>query len=267
MSTRVICQSYLGHYSLAGLMYLNGFDERFPDDPSQWLFTRASINPDHPLACRWHDQELSPQGPTMQSNPAYQGVMWPYLNATSLSPCPEFRRHAPARGCQNESHPRSLDIVPQLSYSINGYLGSDQPGGVRTADQVRDPAEVFFFAEENSWTVPTGTSKLLSKRRGQALSTRPWDDTVLMIRPVPKVENCFATYHGVSRDKLDRGSAFVAFIDGHVDSISYEDQLTATGRSSIRSQAKSAGNLAWAWADKSPLPDSITENNPGKQKR
>ncbi|NQV34365.1 MAG: hypothetical protein HQ515_16850, partial [Phycisphaeraceae bacterium] len=91
-----------------------------------------------------------------------------------------------------------------------------------------------------------------SKGMGQALSIKPWDDTVLMIRPAPNVENCFATYHGVPRDKLDRGSGFVAFIDGHVDSISYEDQLTATGRSSFRSQAKSAGNLSWAWADKSP---------------
>lgn len=260
MSTKVVCLSYLRQYSLAGNLYLDDFKGLFPFDPKQWLFSEASIIPGHPFACRWHDRDMSFRGPTMQTNSAYQGVMWPYMKDMNFGPCPTFRRYAPTRGCMSPGHTPDMDIIPQLSYSINGYLGNDQPGGVRDVTQLRDPAKVFFFAEENTWTVSVGPSKYTSKRGGPPLSTKPWDDTVLMIRPGPEVENCFATYHGVSRSRLDRGSGNVAFIDGHVESVRYEDQLIARYRSDSKSRFEPMGNLAWAWADKSPMPDSQKAN-------
>jgi hypothetical protein len=75
----------------------------------------------------------------------------------------------------------------------------------------------------------------------------------LLVTPTPQAEDCFATYHGVPRRDLNRGSGYVVFIDGHVDSIRANDQLRKTMHDG-NSRLGPAGNLFWSWADKSLPP-------------
>ncbi len=262
-AVKVVCASYLHQYAMAGKCYLNDNDDFFPRKTNEWLYKEISDTKDHPIGCRWHDRAMSYHSEFMAKHPEYKGVMWEYF--TDIGPCPTFRRYAASRGCENPNHNPQIDINPQLSYSINGYLGSTQPGGVLKASEVRDPSKVFFFAEENSWTVRPDHPKYPAKWLSAPLSTTALDDTVLLITPTPQAKDCFATYHGGS--DLNSGSSNVVFIDGHIESISAAKQLrkkmhgesrrssSYLGSYERRYEVNPAGNLSWAWASKTPPPD------------
>jgi len=252
-STDVVCKNCLHGYGVAGLVYLKDNDGLFPAPPSEWLYTEASISEEHPIGCRWHDQAMATGGDIMMASPQYQGKMWAYVGQGRYGPCPTFRRFARRRGCENAAHRRNIDIRPQNSYTMNGYLGSERPGGVLSESEVRDPSEVFFIAEENSWSVRPNHPRFPARWLSAPLSTSALDDTVLLIRPGPEVGDCFATYHRAPSKDVNRGRGYVAFVDGHVDSIEAGDQLRKNMHGG-NSRLGPAGNLSWAWAAKSPPP-------------
>lgn len=256
-STRIVCGSYLAGYGKAGLLYLNDNDEVF-SEPDEWLYTAKSDSKAHPIGCRWHDQAMAPDGEIMQTSPEYRGKMWAYFHEMGIRPCPIFRDIVRSRNCENPDHNQDLDIKPQYSYTINGYLGTKQGGGVLKVSEVRDPSKVFFFAEENSWSLrpdhPTFPARWLSV----PLSTKALDDTALFISPSPKANNCFATYHEAPGGDFNRGYGNVVFIDGHVKSIGAEDQLRKTMHGG-KSRLAPAGNLSWAWANNLPPADGWDE--------
>lgn len=244
-ATRIVCSSYMRQFGIAGQLYLKDNNGVFPDS-KQWLYSSASESEDHPIGCRWHDSFFSIDGETMTRSEDYRGQMWSYVSGFNGT-CPTFRRYAKSKGCDNRKHNRDVAIVPQNSYSMNGYLGSTRVGGVLRLSEVRNAGEVFFFAEENSWSVGADRRKLSRKGLTAPLSTKGLDDTSLLITPSPEARDCFATYHNAPDDKLNRGSGNISFVDGHVGTISFNDQLRKKmhgGRSSLGP----AGNLSWAWA-------------------
>ncbi len=249
-ATAVVCMSNLRQYGHIGLTYLSSNDEFFPN-PEEWLYTAESYNATHPQGCRWHDREMAPDSEIIQTNKAYQGTFWREIIDTSVGPCPTFRQYGAERGCKNPLHPRKLDIDPQNSYSINGYLGGTRPGSIERLSQVRKANTVFFFAEENAWSIPEvrGYGSYLKKRSTYkgALSTTALDDTVLFITPSSNLDGCFATYHATTKKALDEGESNVAFLDGHVDRISMENQLRRGLNNGVGTLGP-AGNLHWAWA-------------------
>ena len=257
LSTRMVCGSYLAGYGKAGLLYLNDNDGVFPE-PSEWLYTAKSDSKAHPIGCRWHDRAMSPDGEIMKTSNEYKGKMWAYFDEMGIRPCPIFRDCDRSIECENPDHNQDIDIKPQYSYTMNGYLGTNQDGGVLRVSEVRDPSVVFFFAEENSWTLrpdhPTSSARWLSA----PLSTKALDDTVLLISPTPEAINCFATYHEAPMRDFNRGYGNVVFIDGHVESIGVEDQLRKTMHGG-KSRLGPAGNLTWAWANKLPPPGEWDE--------
>lgn len=254
-ATVAVCKSYLHGYGMAGQMYLDENNGHFPNKVEEWLYTKASDSEAHPIGCRWHDWRMADEGDIMIEFPEYQGLMWAYINPSRLGPCPTFRRYAELRGCENPNHNDALDIKPQLSYSINGYLGTEAVGGVLREDQVRDPSSVFYFAEENSWSLRPDHPLFPATWLDEPLSTKALDDTVLMIRAGGEAENCFGTYHMDSSKDINRGYGHVVFIDGHVDTILADEQVR-TARS-YRRRGKNklhGGNLDWAWASKADPP-------------
>ncbi|MBN2211786.1 MAG: type II secretion system protein [Sedimentisphaerales bacterium] len=256
-ATAVVCMSNLRQYGSIGLTYLSDHDGFFLTHPDEWLYTAESYNAVHPKGCRWHDREMAVESELMRANKTYQGAFWREVVDMSLGPCPTFRRFGGKRGCENPGHPHKLDIDPQASYSINGYLGGARPGSIERLSQARKTSSVFFFAEENAWSIPNvNVPKGYLKRSGYrgALSTTALDDTVLVITPSPDVDGCFATYHNTRENALDSGASNVAFLDGHVEIIWMEDQLRR-GLNGGDSKLGPAGNLHWAWAG--------TEDPPG----
>jgi len=252
-ATYMVCGYNLAQYAKAGVIYLNDNKDFFPDDPNEWFYTKASISKDHPIGCRWHDRAMSPRGEIMQTSEEYRGKMWKYFEETAGRPCPIFRDCAKYNGCENPEHDKKIAIEPQNSYTMNGYLGGNGEGSVRNVSEVRKPGKVFFFGEENSWSVRPDHPKFPAKWLKAPLSTKALDDTVLMITPTPEARDCFATYHGTSSRDLSQGSSNAAFLDGHVGRVDVEEQLRKKMHG-VNNRENPAGNLSMAWASQSPPP-------------
>ncbi|MHC4623966.1 MAG: type II secretion system protein [Planctomycetota bacterium] len=206
----VVCRSNLRQYGIASRMYLDDNEARFPDPP-RWLYAQAETG-----VTPWEDiMKLKPDG-----------SLWPYLKAKDVHMCKSFKSLLV----------RSNTPDAQFSYSMNAYLGERRNdganafGGVLNETEVKRPARVFVFSEENTWTI-------------EGLSRYALNDTNLLIYPADEEpSDCFATYHNPPAGDFDKGSANLVFVDGHVDSIKMEEQLEG-------------GNFRLAWPKTTDLTD------------
>jgi len=264
-ASRVMCSANLRSLGTAGITYLSDNQGMFPD-PMEWLYRKASVSEAHPAGCRWHDAEMGVQEKTVLETKAYQGEMWSYYSDGWILLCPLFREYSEDRGCENARHIPDLAIVPQFNYSMNGYLGTTREGGVLHESKVRNPNEVFFFAEENSWSVRPDHPKYPARNLKRPLSTQALGDSMLLIRRAPEAEDCFGTYHSVSRNKINEGSGNVLFVDGHAEMISAKEQM---GEEDYRGKGLSrrGGNFRMAWADAAEPPGGWEDGEPIGGKR
>jgi len=200
----IVCRSNLNQYGLAARMYIDDSDGYFPYS-FDWLYK------DGGRRCRWHDSTKN-----LNQNPELGGVLWPYLKDKDIHLCPTFNVVAKQRGC-NYCTGSTIPIEPQYSYCMNSYLHGDAwaavPPKYHTAirkvqreSQVKHPAQVFFFSEENTWTIP-GVS-------GAAINDNN-------LRSTPDcTTDCFATYHSHPSGDMNRGLANAVFVDMHVETVS-----------------------------------------------
>ena len=200
----IICKSNLGQYGLAARMYIDDSDGYLPYSFT-WLFN------DGGRGCRWHDESKN-----LNLNPQLGGVLWPYLKHEDIHLCPTFNIVVKQMGCSNCAG-LNIPIEPQYSYSMNSYLHGDAWKSVpvkfhstimnvQKESEVKHPASVFFFSEENSWAIP-GIS-------GAALN-----DNNLRSTPDCRTD-CFATYHSPPGGDLNQGLASAVFVDSHVEPVS-----------------------------------------------
>jgi prepilin-type N-terminal cleavage/methylation domain-containing protein/prepilin-type processing-associated H-X9-DG protein len=179
----VACRSNLKQYGIAGRMYLGDNDEKFPN-PMTWLYTnRPVIAP-----CDWHDDSLTADG-------AFMG----YLKNKKVNMCSTFYGWARAVGADHAQHNKSILIDPQYCYTMNYYLGSGIPGGVRKSTEVKNSSKCIFFSEEDCWTVP-------------GLSAYAVNNNILWITQSPL--DCLATYHRTKGGDRNSGLANIVFVDG-----------------------------------------------------
>jgi len=194
----VFCRSNLKSYGLAGRMYLADNDERFPD-AQRWLY---DIGGQLIVPCRWHDA-------TAQAD----GSLWPYLGDMDVHMCPVFSVLSRSMGADHLNHDPSIPIEPQFSYSMNAYLGSgsffEGFGELEKSTEIKNPATVLFFSEENCWRTP-------------GVNSLPLNNNMLFIRENDSWNN-IATYHKTKGGDLNSGVANVVFVDGHVDSALAKD--------------------------------------------
>jgi len=177
----ITCRNKLRQYGLCMRMYLDDFDGRFPN-PWFWLYSDGGN----------YKRKDPPDGP-----------LWPYIKDKDINLCTSFRTIG-----------RSMGEDPRYSYSTNGWLGAGGYFGdkaVKNESEVRHPANVFLFSEENLWKIP-------------GLSGHTLNDNGLYIDPPPGTRDCFATYHNTPSGNRNKGSANLVFVDGHCDMIRAEDQ-------------------------------------------
>jgi prepilin-type processing-associated H-X9-DG protein len=119
--------------------------------------------------------------------------------------CPTFKVLAKALGQKHPSHDTSIPVIPQYSYSMNGFLGYSEVYGYRGilkyTDITRNKAEVFFLSEENMWLRP-GCDYVLNDTALFGSGGRDW----------------FGTFHGGRKD-LNSGTVNAVFVDGHSDRV------------------------------------------------
>jgi prepilin-type N-terminal cleavage/methylation domain-containing protein len=217
----MICKNGLHQYGLAGEMYLMDYDDTFAN-PYYWLYNYDYVTP---LACAWHDPKNN-----FEANPQNSGWMWPYIDIKKIHLCPKLAEIAKPYGRLHINHNPSIPIVPQYSYTMNGYLGNGWYSEVPRKGGVKSPADCFFFAEESLWTLP-------------GLSIWSLNNNHLIGRHEPYGENnlsgIFGTFHKVSNDSVAMqtkahdenliikdiymGVSNAVFLDGHLEVVSYKD--------------------------------------------
>lgn len=198
----ILCKNNLKQYGLGSKMYLDDWDGSFPYSFS-WLF--RINNTGH----RWHDKANN-----LTNKPEEAGGLWPYLKDKDIHLCPDFDIVARTMGNhKNETIP----LDPQYGYCMNSYLNGDAFNAVpsqfhasinriRKESEVKNPSRVFFFSEENSWSIP-------------GLSGAGINDNNLRSTP-PRNTDCFATFHDAPSGDMNMGYANAVFVDAHVERVS-----------------------------------------------
>jgi len=223
----IVCRHNLKEYGVAARMYLDDNDGFFPYSFT-WLYDDGGF-----VGCGWHDASKN-----IKDNPDRAGSLWPYLKDMDVHMCPEFYVVARMVGCPM-CDGITIPIEPQYSYCMNSYLNGDawnnvptqfrtnmSKPDVRTESQVKNPARVFFFSEENPFPI-------------SGLSNAGINDNNLRSTP-PCNTDCFATYHKAPAGDLNRGFANAVFVDMHVEQVS----------------AYPAGNtFVLSWPSGPPIPD------------
>jgi prepilin-type N-terminal cleavage/methylation domain-containing protein/prepilin-type processing-associated H-X9-DG protein len=200
----ILCRSNLNQYGLAARMYIDDNEGTFPYSFT-WLYN------DGGRRCRWHDASMN-----LNQNPDLGGVLWPYLKDKDIHLCPAFKVVSKQKGCRYCTG-ETIPIEPQYSYCMNSYLNGDAWGSVppeyhtaiknlKKEIQVKHPGDVFFFSEENSWSIP-------------GISGAAINDNNLRSTPDSSTD-CFATYHNTPGGDLNHGLANAVFVDGHVEQVS-----------------------------------------------
>ncbi len=207
-AAEALCQSNLRQLTVMLKTYCNDNDHQFPNPlylyHSQESFKRP-YGPNHVWTCRWHDEEIGPAGPLMRKHKELEGHLIPYLKNPKVLLCKTGARAYLQRGCNHDPNkPRRpqpvlrhsggsrgrgrgrgggsqddepnepIALIPQYSYTMNGYLYRTLttlgPTGIgpefsldtqtirqwrirRESQVTRSPSEVFAFGEENSWPV------------------------------------------------------------------------------------------------------------------
>ena len=201
---KMVCQANLKTIGQAQFLFLDDNNDRFP------IAWKSLVKTDSPASssgyerfCRWHDERFPVDGPLFS----------PYIENYKAVLCPTFVSIAKQVGHNHPQHMSSVPVVPQYSYSMNGLLGGKQGsagwnasssygGGAITRNEVtRNPAEVFFFAEEDV----LGRSGYSYGLNDNALCGFGLD--------------WFGTFHNTNPNNLNSGSVNAVFVDGHVQEV------------------------------------------------
>ena len=224
----IVCRNNLKNYALAGMMYLQANDDKFPF-PLTCIYSRATFTAEHPWECRWHDAGVVPDGP-----------LWPYLQAKNVHCCPTFAGIAKTRGANHPGHISGIPIKPTFSYSMNGRLSAGDsisrldnplnlipnpnPGQMIILGQVKHTSRVLFFTEENIWII---------SRPQDAISLSMFALNDMYFGTIKYGQgDCIATFHKANDSQQNTGVSNVVFIDGHVsEEKAYDPQDIVNGYS------------------------------------
>lgn len=217
LGREIICKNNIKQYGLAGILYLEDNDTKFPW-PWHIIYFQPSpfFNQFGTYPCHWHDANHHPD--------EQPGQLWPYLQNKKVNLCPVFDSLARAGRAQGHTN-CPVPMQPQFSYSMNSFLGGGQPDGpnymgdvVKSSDIERNPSQVAYFGEESLWSIylQDGITRI---------SNAIFNDNVLLVRssmPTPGADpwpyaDCLASFHKTNDPDRNFGRSHVVFVDGHVE--------------------------------------------------
>jgi prepilin-type N-terminal cleavage/methylation domain-containing protein/prepilin-type processing-associated H-X9-DG protein len=199
----LFCKSNLKAYGVSMKLYLNEWDDMYPEcSTSMFDGTGSPI----PINCQWHDERISPE-----NNPEYAGPLWEYMDSQDAHMCATFKTFAKVYGEDHPGHDPSIPINPQYAYSQNVFLGrvdwEGDPLAVLKESEVVSPAETLVWVEETIWLIPSWANWVLNDT---CFYSRHWQDSVGW-------GDFIATYHNTPVDRNEEGLGNAVFIDGHVE--------------------------------------------------
>ncbi len=218
----VICRTNLKQYGVATTIYLGDNSYTFPNAWDAIFKSKYEIG--HPVSCRWHDESMNPV-----RRADLQGALWKYIGGFSkVHYCRTFAGLA-RFGEKHKDHIASIPIEPLFCYSMNAFLGGFESGKhtlVVKSSQVKNPAEVFLFSEENCWPYEVDPGRPFYRRYQDTLN-----DNALCGAPIlpskaaaweypreqsPPFLDAFGSYHRTTKRRKNNGMANAVFFDGHI---------------------------------------------------
>lgn len=194
ISESAVCKSNLKQFHTASLAYTADHRGQIPA-ANYWAAYYGDSNPHDNWKQDW-------------SVPA--GVLYKYVGQQdSIYVCPTFAGVFNAFG-------NNAGATPAYSYSVNAYtqIGGWGPfASIRTLSQIRRPASLFYFTEENAWVV---SGKYVSPLNDPKLAPSWANDMFNHL-------DAFATFHLPPDGDLNNGFANAAFFDGHVEQVEFKD--------------------------------------------
>ncbi|MBI1367733.1 MAG: prepilin-type N-terminal cleavage/methylation domain-containing protein [Planctomycetes bacterium] len=185
VSKSVVCGTQLKQLYMAAVLYSYDYKSELPG-PREWV--------DNSIA--WFDSWKTPAAVT-------KGTLYKYTGQKdALYLCPKFIDVCPK------------GVTPAFSYAMNiyfilpGQVGAKGWAGypsLRRTTDVKHPASLMLFAEQNPW---------VTSYNGNAMDDGLFAATLDPKVPGPPFSDALATYHNGA--DLDTGKGDAAFVDGHV---------------------------------------------------
>ncbi len=204
----LVCRSNLKQYGMSGAMYLNDYNQKFPD-PAKWLYTTGVKGTNFINPCDWHDASKKPDG-----------VFWYYMKSMDVHMCGKFYSLGKSYGASHKDHNKSIPVNPQYCYSMNNFLsgGGSSAESVTKETEVKQPSKVLFFTEENLWIIKNPPEPVTVTLSNYALN-----NNIFWTGPKNNPIDCLATYHRMHGGDRNSGVANIVFVDGSVDTGHAED--------------------------------------------
>ncbi len=249
-----VCQGNLKGYTLATAMYAQDNDDEFSDSDVCYFsqsteYSGEGLTGSQALHRRWCNGNVN-----LAKRPELAGEFFKYLvNVKSLI-CPTFKRLA-----KNQNQHPGGDVTfagniatnvqnydPWHNYTQNGYLGprksdSQRTGIVQKTMQVKDPANLFVFADEGPY-VETGwnATGLNDTRLYVIFGSQAAKDLMKTYRskwnvrsgPDGNIGRAFtdiiAGFHNAPSGNVVAGKGNCTFADGHVAAVKREDSFAVS---------------------------------------
>ncbi len=238
-----VCQANLKGYGLALTMYAQDNEDRFTDSRRTYFKTDDRLPTETVgdwIHKRWCNGQVN-----LSTYPQYGSSFFKYLGNVKSMICPTFKILAKGNGGSmskdviwNAWGSDVPDYDPWMNYTQNAYLGPAAAGGVvGKTMQVKDPANVFVYADEGPFTranyvdhglndttlwviMPASAAEAAIKKYGSKWNVKNG--------PSPNFgafTDAVAGFHNApSRDVLG-GKANCVFVDGHTGPVASEDSF------------------------------------------
>jgi prepilin-type processing-associated H-X9-DG protein len=225
------CQGNLRNFTYAVQMYAQDNDDKFCS-PESCCFSSLNAYPGEggDRWKRWCNGNVY-----LREHPEYGSAFFKYLTEARALICPAFKRLAKSTRFQSDFADESTGVsnyMPWYNYSMNAYLGlKDGNWGVLKTQNVRNPGQVFTFADESClikpgyfkqglndtalfpvW--PTSDAPNWIQRAGGS----KWN-----VKPGPASEggtgefsDVIAGFHNAPTSDPIGGKGNAAFLDGHI---------------------------------------------------
>ena len=244
----VACQANLKGFSLATSMYAQDNKEKYLHSNKVYFDTQDRLPGEtisgpwgSPHHTRWYNRQVN-----LKYRPELGSVFFGYLADVDSLICPTFRKLALSKGVRvsddvnwwGNEHDEFYD--PWHNYTMNAYLGAGDNKVAAKRTQVKNPSEVFVFADEGPYSVqginttglndtslwvimPTTEAKQVVKRFGKH-NVKPGTST----KYGQSFVDIIAGFHNAPSGDVTSGKGNCTFADGHVAAVKRDDSFTVS---------------------------------------